>query len=810
MTDRIEHPSPPVAVLRPLLAGLVIAALTAAMTIVASATAARAATTTLYVSPSGTGSTCSSAQPCSLSGAQTAVRSQNSSMSGDIVVQLADGVYRLSAPLRLTAADSGTNGYRVVWQAAPSAHPVISGARAVTGWTLANQSKNIWQANVGAGIDTRQLYVNGVLATRARTQVNRSDFTANGSGLRFGNSALSYLNNLAGQNRVEMESVGSFTDRYVRVQSISGNFITMQQPSWNNNIFGYDTFTTPHRAGPLYIENAYEFLDSPGEWYINPSTGVLSYIPLSGQNMSSTSVELPVLQSLVGVGGTYDAPAHHITFSGITFTGTSWLGPSSNQGFADQQTGSYITGNSNWPGDLPSSCQEGCQQFESTRPNWAQMPAAVQVSAADHITFTDSQFVNLGQTAIGIGNDANAHTSGVGLGAGDITVTRSEIARNSAGGIVVGGVRADAHHPSDQRMVNRNITITDNRIHDLGLDYRGVVSVLTTYVATTDVSHNEVYNMPYTGMSIGYGWGANEPGGSTQYANRGLYNYQPRYTTATTASGNKLVGNYVHDVMQQMTDGGCIYTLSWNPNALISDNYCLRTNGWFGLYFDEGSKYYTVRNNVFSNTGTWATANYWGGENMGNFTVTGNWSTNGSTNITNGDRGNVVNNNVTVSNGQWPSGAQSVMSSAGPRNGTSTPSPSPSSPSGSTSALKGVASGRCLDVTGVSQANGAAAQIWDCNGQANQQWTTTSAGELRVYGTKCLDVNGGATADGSTVIIWDCNGQNNQKWRLNSDGTITAVGANKCLDVYGNGTANGSKVIIWDCNGQNNQKWTRA
>ncbi|WP_240809538.1 RICIN domain-containing protein, partial [Microbispora catharanthi] len=735
MTDRIEHPYPPVAVLRPLLVGLVIAALTAAMTVVVSATAARAATTTLYVSPSGTGSTCSSAQPCSLSGAQTAVRSLNGAMSGDIVVELADGVYRLSAPLRLSAADSGSNGYQVVWQAAPSAHPVISGARAVTGWTLANQAKNIWQANVGAGIDTRQLYVNGALATRARTQVNRSDFTATGTGLRFSSSALSYLNNLAGQNRVELESIGSFTDRYVRVQSISGNFITMQQPSWNNNIFGYDVFTSPHRAGPLYLENAYEFLDAPGEWYINPGTGVLSYIPLAGQNMSSTSVELPVLQSLVNVGGTYDAPAHHITFKGITFTGTSWLGPSSNQGFADQQTGAYIAGNWNWPSDLPSSCQEGCQQFEATRPNWFQMPAAVQVSAADHITFTDSQFLNLGQTAVGIGNDANAHASGVGLGASDITVTRSEIARSSAGGVVVGGVRADAHHPSDQRMVNRNITITDNRIHDLGLDYRGIVSVLTTYVTTTDVSHNEVYNMPYTGMSIGYGWGANEPGGSTQYANRGLYNYQPRYTTPTTASGNKLVGNYVHDVMQQMTDGGCIYTLSWNPNALISDNYCLRTNGWFGLYFDEGSKYYTVRNNVFSNTGTWATANYWGGENMGNFTVTGNWSTNGSTNITNGDRGNVVNNNVTVTNGQWPSGAQSVMASAGPRNGTSTPSPSPSpsSPSGSTSALKGVGSGRCLDVSGASQANGAQAQIWDCNGQANQQWTSTSAGELRVY-----------------------------------------------------------------------------
>ncbi|MGI5159081.1 lectin [Microbispora sp. CA-102843] len=145
---------------------------------------------------------------------------------------------------------------------------------------------------------------------------------------------------------------------------------------------------------------------------------------------------------------------------------------------------------------------------------------------------------------------------------------------------------------------------------------------------------------------------------------------------------------------------------------------------------------------------------------------------------------------------------------------SSSPSASPTtSPTGTppaTTALRGVGSGRCLDVTGVSQTNGAQVQIWDCNGQNNQQWTSTSAGELRVYGGKCLDVNGAGTADGTAVIIWDCNGQNNQKWRLNSDGSITAVGANKCLDVYNNGTANGSKVIIWTCNGQNNQKWTRV
>ncbi|MFB9474136.1 PQQ-dependent sugar dehydrogenase [Nonomuraea salmonea] len=127
---------------------------------------------------------------------------------------------------------------------------------------------------------------------------------------------------------------------------------------------------------------------------------------------------------------------------------------------------------------------------------------------------------------------------------------------------------------------------------------------------------------------------------------------------------------------------------------------------------------------------------------------------------------------------------------------------------GGTSALRGVGSNRCLDVDGASQANGAAVQIWDCNGQANQQWTATSSGELRVYGGKCLDVNGAGTADGTAVIIWDCNGQSNQKWRLNADGTITAVGANKCLDVAA--TAGGTKARIWTCGGGNNQRWTRV
>ncbi|WP_026924219.1 lectin [Glycomyces arizonensis] len=127
-----------------------------------------------------------------------------------------------------------------------------------------------------------------------------------------------------------------------------------------------------------------------------------------------------------------------------------------------------------------------------------------------------------------------------------------------------------------------------------------------------------------------------------------------------------------------------------------------------------------------------------------------------------------------------------------------------------TFALRGEESGRCLDVSGASQTNGTEVIIWDCNGQANQAWTATITGELRVFGGKCLDVSGGDTANGTPVIIWDCNGQPNQQWRFNDDGTITSVSAGKCLDVFGRGTANETAVIIWDCNGQPNQQWSRA
>jgi endo-1,4-beta-xylanase len=140
-----------------------------------------------------------------------------------------------------------------------------------------------------------------------------------------------------------------------------------------------------------------------------------------------------------------------------------------------------------------------------------------------------------------------------------------------------------------------------------------------------------------------------------------------------------------------------------------------------------------------------------------------------------------------------------------------TPTPSGPTPSGSTpnppgpgaNEIKGTQSGRCLDVPNASQTNGTRVALYDCNRQANQQWTYTSSKQLTVYGTMCLDAAG--SGNSAAVQIYSCNGQANQQWNVNANGTITGVQSGRCLDVWG--TGNGQQVQLYDCHGQPNQQF---
>lgn len=134
---------------------------------------------------------------------------------------------------------------------------------------------------------------------------------------------------------------------------------------------------------------------------------------------------------------------------------------------------------------------------------------------------------------------------------------------------------------------------------------------------------------------------------------------------------------------------------------------------------------------------------------------------------------------------------------------TPTPTPTLTPTPGGNGQLRGVASGRCVDVPNSSTADGTQLQLWDCHNGTNQRWTLTSAQELQVLGNKCLDAAG--TGNGARVQLYSCWGGDNQKWRVNSDGSIVGVQSGLCLDAAG--TGNGSRLQLYSCHGGTNQRW---
>ena len=451
-----------------------------------------------------------------LSAAQQLVTMNNS--SGNVTVELATATYNITQPLTFGSADGGQNGHHVTWEAAPGAKPVISGGEQVTGWTLYNSASNIWQANVGVGTNTRNLYVNGVEAPIAGSPlggspaVPSSDLTATSTGFTITDSTLaSTLDALPDQSQLQIEHRGSWTDHYCPVSSISGTTITMAQPCWENNTMGYDTGDSTRGD---YIESSLAYLTEPNEWYLDSQTGMLYYEPPAGASISSLTVELPLVQSLLEItGSSYADSVDNLTFQGIQFSDSSWLAPSSSVGYADQQQNYFIATVD--PVGYPSfgSCPFGCSQFEAMRGMWNEVPGAVQLSAASGITFADDDFTDLGSAGIGIGEDADAMTSGVAYGAQNITVANNVFSQIAGTGIMIGGIQyPSAWNQTDPLAINKNVVVEDNVITATGTNYLDSDGVQTNNTAHAVITHNKIYDIPYDGLGLGFGWGIFDPG----------------------------------------------------------------------------------------------------------------------------------------------------------------------------------------------------------------------------------------------------------------------------------------------------------
>lgn len=585
--------------------------------------------TTIYVSAQATGKTADGSKKkpfATLTQARDHVRTINSKLRGDVDVVIGAGTYTLSETFSLTERDSGSNGYSVNYVAAKGAQPVISGGQTVTGWTQSDPQRNVWKAHVG-GVDSRQLYVNGEKQTRARSGDNPAGFSKTSTGFAITDPSMA-----AWQNQSDVEVVSRWGWKLMRcpVGTITATDMTIAQPCFDNaNLQGGQEI-----QNPTWLENAMELLDQPGEWYLDKAAGDLYYMPKPGVSPAKATVTLPRVESLLDVSGSKDAPARDITFSGLSFQYSTWLAPSSDDGLIEGQAGFRMVG-------------EGNQDFDSTRPDWQKTPGAVNTGFTRNVSFTSNTFSHLGAAGLNL-NTGSQGTDVVGNVFTTIAGT----------GIQVGGTTIVDHHPSTTAELTKDTLVANNVVTDVAGDYTGSLGIFAGYTDNTVIEHNKVTNLPYSGISVGWGWGLTDAGGNVNYPTNGGI---PIYDSPTSTRGTIVRNNEIGDVMKLQADGAAIYTLSVNEGAVVSGNYIhdLPEPAYGAIYHDEGSRYYTTTGNALCNIDfRWLFLNHGMDINASNnFTTTNNFATQALS-----DRSVITDNTIVEGCAQLPA---SLVANAG-------------------------------------------------------------------------------------------------------------------------------------------------
>ena len=333
--------------------------------------------------------------------------------------------------------------------------------------------------------------------------------------------------------------------------------------------------TTDGHNSAFYLTNARELQDVPGEWYHDIDARKVYYYPREGEKMQEAEVIVPAVETLVRVEGTLDRPVCHIRFEKITFSYTTWMRPSE-KGHVPLQAGMYLTDGYR----IEPKMQRDYLNHPLDNQGWLGRPAAaVRVVAARQIDFERCRFEHLGSTGL---DYEEAVQGGVVCGC---------LFRDIAGnGLLVGSFSSAAHEthlpydPADRREVCTQQHINNCYFTEIGNEDWGCLAIAAGYVGDVNIEHNEISEVPYSGISLGWGW--------TQ--------------TVNCMRNNRVHANLIHHYAKHMYDVAGIYTLGSQPKSYVTENcvhsiykpgYVHDPNHWFYLYTDEGSSFITVRDN---------------------------------------------------------------------------------------------------------------------------------------------------------------------------------------------------------------------
>ena len=487
----------------------------------------------------------------------------------DIEVVIHAGTYELEQPLVFGTADSMPTGFSTSYQAAIDETVIISGGRVIFDWR--QDSQGMWTAKVAGGksqIDPsswrsiRQLFQGDECLFRARSP-NQGYFRVARAGpdrrtsLHYDPAEWQPPESIEG---VELALLHDWSMSRIRIASADQSKSVIQlanRVGAQHDFFCIDGFE-PHPR--YFVENSQGFLDSPGEFFFAAESSELRTLLPVTRSPEQFPLVAPRLAELVRVEGTSAEPVRGIRFVGLQFRHTTCPIPES--GYAGIQASFFE--------NRVASDEANAQLDSAGESGHSRLPAACTLSFAEDCRWESCQFRQLGGGGIYLDRQTNR-----------VEIKACDLADIGGCGIMIGETSTRAGD-QEQDLTCRANSVRNCQVKRCGRILLGSVGICVGIARETLIQQNELAELPYTGISVGWRWDA-EP---------------------TGCRDNQVVENHIHHVMQELSDGAGTYTLGLQPGTVLSANriHNIAINAGRaesnGIFMDEGSTQILVDRNV--------------------------------------------------------------------------------------------------------------------------------------------------------------------------------------------------------------------